>query len=106
MTSRRGRRIAASNCAASDVRGRDGPVSVAPHARAAARLPRALALARHARRACAMAALLVVGGNAHAGLFDDDEARRAIIDLRTRISQLEDANKSQGSQDAHQLQQL
>ena len=69
----------------------------------ASRRPRARTAVR---RACALAALLVVGGNAHAGLFDDDEARRAIIDLRTRISQLEDANKTQGSQLAQQLQQL
>src|ERR1700759_987310 len=69
----------------------------------ASRRPRAFVAVRPA---CALAAMLVVGTSAHAGLFDDDEARRAIIDLRTRISQLEDANKTQGSQDAQQLQQL
>ena len=59
-----------------------------------------------ALRACAIAALLVGGTSARAGLFDDDEARRAIIDLRTRISQLEDGSKAQGTQTAQQLQQL
>jgi tol-pal system protein YbgF len=67
-----------------------------PRAFAAARLPRVVALA----------ALLACGTSAHAGLFDDDEARRAIIDLRTRISQLEDGSKSQTAQTAQQLQQL
>src|ERR1700761_17213 len=58
------------------------------------------------RRPCALAARLARGTSAHAGLFDDDEARRAIIDLRTRISQLEDGAKAQNSQTAQQLQQL
>ena len=65
--------------------------------------PRAFAAVR---RACAVAALLACGTSAHAGLFDDDEARRAIIDLRTRISQLEDGSKAQTAQTAQQLQQL
>ena len=69
----------------------------------ASRRPRAFAGVRHA---CAVAALLACATSAHAGLFDDDEARRAIIDLRTRISQLEDAAKSQSGQTAAQLQQL
>jgi tol-pal system protein YbgF len=35
------------------------------------------------------ASLLVIGmGTAHAGLFDDEEARRAILDIRQRIDQL------------------
>jgi tol-pal system protein YbgF len=31
---------------------------------------------------------------AHAGLFDDDEARKAILDLRARIQQTDDASKA------------
>ena len=54
--------------------------------------------------ACALACAAIVP--ARAGLFDDDEARRAIIDLRTRISQLEDANKTQGAQYQQQIQQM
>jgi len=69
----------------------------------ASRRPRAFATVR---RACAVAALLACGTSAHAGLFDDDEARRAIIDLRTRITQLEDGSKAQTTQTAQQLQQL
>ncbi len=69
----------------------------------ASRRPRALAAVR---RACAVAALLACATSARAGLFDDDEARRAIIDLRTRISQLEDGSKAQSAQTAQQLQQL
>jgi len=69
----------------------------------ASRRPRAFT---SARRAAAVAALLLCATGAHAGLFDDDEARRAIIDLRTRISQLEDSSKAQTAQTAQQLQQL
>jgi tol-pal system protein YbgF len=69
----------------------------------ASRRPRAFAGLRHA---CALAALVACATSAHAGIFDDDEARRAIIDLRTRISQLEDAAKGQSTQTAQQLQQL
>ena len=58
------------------------------------------------RTACAAAALMVCGASAHAGLFDDDEARRAILEIRNRISQLEDSSKAQSAQTAQQLQQL
>ena len=36
-------------------------------------------------RSLSLACLLVVAGSASAGLFDDEEARRAILDLRQRI---------------------
>ena len=65
--------------------------------------PRAFAAVR---RTCALAALVACAGSAHAGLFDDDEARRAIIDLRNRMTQVEDGSKSQSAQIAQQLQQL
>jgi tol-pal system protein YbgF len=42
-------------------------------------------LARTARSACLLAGLAAVSSLAQAGLFDDDEARRAIVDLRTRL---------------------
>jgi tol-pal system protein YbgF len=38
-------------------------------------------------RALVLAAGLVTGIGAQAGLFDDDEARKAILDIRTRITQ-------------------
>jgi tol-pal system protein YbgF len=41
------------------------------------------------------AALLVLAmGSARAGLFDDEEARKAIIDLRSRITAQDEANKA------------
>ncbi len=43
------------------------------------------------------AALLLLGGMlvpAHAGLFDDEEARKAIVDLRGRLTAVEDASKT------------
>ena len=43
---------------------------------------------------------------AHAGLFDDDEARRAILDLRQKVEATSQAQKTQGTQTADQLNQL
>jgi tol-pal system protein YbgF len=58
------------------------------------------------RAAVAAAALLMFGASAHAGLFDDDEARRAILDLRTRMSALEDSTKVHDAQVDATLKQL
>jgi tol-pal system protein YbgF len=58
------------------------------------------------RAAAAAAALFVVASSAHAGLFDDDEARRAILDLRTRMSALEDSTKAHDAQVDQTLKQL
>jgi tol-pal system protein YbgF len=58
------------------------------------------------RVVAAAAALLVFGSTAHAGLFDDDEARRAILDLRTRMSALEDATRAHDAQVDQTLKQL
>lgn len=56
---------------------------------------------------------LALAGAAHAGLFDDDEARRAILDLRARIQAADDASKARDAELARanaavleQLQQL
>jgi tol-pal system protein YbgF len=60
---------------------------------------------------------LGVAAPAHAGLFDDDEARKAILDLRARITAADDASKArttelananaqQAAQLAEQVQQL
>jgi len=46
----------------------------------------------------AAAAALLLGGamaGAQAGIFDDEEARKAIIDLRARVTATEDASKAQ-----------
>lgn len=47
----------------------------------------------------------VLVGNVHAALFGDDEARRAILDLRQRLEQTQTANKAQLDQIA-QIAQL
>jgi tol-pal system protein YbgF len=58
-------------------------------------------------RAHAAALLLaVVGASAHAGLFDDDEARRAILDLRSRITQAEEQSRTRASEMAASNAQL
>ena len=50
------------------------------------------------RRFALATALTLVAAQASAGLFDDDEARRAILDLRTKTQQLEDAGKARDEQ--------
>lgn len=47
----------------------------------------------------------VLVGNVHAALFGDDEARRAILDLRQRLEQSQIANKAQLDQIAQIAQQ-
>ena len=50
-------------------------------------------------RHVALAAMLALAASgASAGLFDDDEARRAILDLRNRLQALEDGSKAQNEQ--------
>jgi tol-pal system protein YbgF len=60
-------------------------------------LPRGLAsLARPSGRwrvACAAAGLLLASASAHA-LFDDEEARKAIIELRARVAAQDEAHKT------------
>ena len=58
------------------------------------------------RAALAAAALLACATGARAGLFDDDEARRAILDLRNRVTQLENDKKGHDAQVDQPLQQL
>jgi len=55
-----------------------------------------------------LSALLLVAASAsvHAGLFDDEEARKAILDLRTRISQADEQAKARSAETNAQLQQL
>jgi tol-pal system protein YbgF len=40
----------------------------------------------------------VAGPAAHAGMFDDEEARKAIVDLRTRVSQVEEQGKTRATE--------
>lgn len=64
-----------------------------------------LAAARWAR-ALGFAAVLGAVGTAHAGLFDDDEARRAILELRQRVEVLSEQQKSEQTKHAEQLELL
>ena len=60
------------------------------------------------RRVPLLLALLLALGlpAAHAGLFDDDEARRAILDIRQRIDQSSDQSKARDAEHAEALSQL
>ena len=44
------------------------------------------------------AAVLLCSSAAHAGLFDDEEARKAIVDLRARLVAMEDQGKARGAE--------
>ena len=46
------------------------------------------------------AAALLCSGAAHAGLFDDEEARKAIVDLRARLVSMEDQGKARAAEAA------
>lgn len=65
-----------------------------PLSPAAAPRWRAGAAAPRWRSGAAAVALLLSGLSAHAGLFDDDEARKAILDIRTRIQTNDDAARA------------
>ncbi len=50
---------------------------------------------RKQQRALLLAAICFTGGQAHASLFSDDEARQQVQELGTRVSSLEQAGKQQ-----------
>ncbi len=59
---------------------------------------------RHALAACLVAAFAATTATtAHAGIFDDDEARRAILDLRQKLEQ---GNEQQRARQAEQIAQF
>ncbi len=49
-------------------------------------------------RTAAWATLLLASAGAQAGLFDDEEARKAIVDLRARITSMEDQGKGRAAE--------
>ena len=66
-------------------------------------LPGAAAARRRRARAATWAAvpllsLALLAGPATAGLFDDDEARKAILDLRARIAQSDEQSKARSAE--------
>lgn len=69
-------------------------------------------MSRGSRLRATALALCVAGcaGGARAGLFDDDEARKAILDLRTRITANDEATKARltelGSANSQLLEQI
>ena len=67
-----------------------------------------LAFARRAVRAAAAVGLgaVLFAPVAHAGLFDDDEARRAILDIRQKIEQGSDRQKAGQAELTEQINQL
>ncbi len=79
------------------------PRSAAPAA-AARGLGRARAAA--AATAAVVAAAVLTAGPVRAGLFDDEEARKAIIDLRGRITAVDDASKARHAEFAEQIATL
>jgi tol-pal system protein YbgF len=52
------------------------------------------------------AALLGAAGTGHAGLLEDDEARKAILELRARLTQNEEQFRAQQTQQAEQISAL
>jgi len=64
---------------------------------------RAVGFARLARFA-ALASAAALTLSAHAALFEDDDARKAILDLRGKIQQNEDAQRQRAEQIGTQLQ--
>lgn len=61
------------------------------------------------RRTAALLALVAsawVAPAAHAGLFDDDEARRAILDIRSRIDQSSEQSRARSAELTDQLSVL
>jgi tol-pal system protein YbgF len=59
-----------------------------------------------ALRAVALGALLALTGPARAGLLEDDEARKAILDLRAKLEQLRNEQSAATRQLAEQVQAL
>jgi tol-pal system protein YbgF len=62
--------------------------------------------ARGLRALAAGALLAAAAGSAHAGLFDDEEARKAILDLRAKVDQTDKATATRDAELAEQIAQL
>lgn len=58
------------------------------------------------RFALVIAATAALAGPAHAGLFEDEEARKAIVDLRNRLTSAEDGAKGRAAEAATVSAQL
>jgi tol-pal system protein YbgF len=58
------------------------------------------------RRAALTLSMAVCAGAAHAGLFDDDEARKAILDIRQRIDQTAEQSRARSAEQLEQINLL
>jgi len=58
------------------------------------------------RRCTVTLAMAACAGAAHAGLFDDDEARKAILDIRQRIDQANEQSRARHAEQAEQINLL
>ncbi|HKX94519.1 MAG TPA: tol-pal system protein YbgF [Methylibium sp.] len=70
------------------------------------RLSRSAWPARRLRVLAAGALLAANAGSAYAGLFDDEEARKAILDLRAKVEQADKATATRDAELAEQIAQL
>ena len=70
---------------------------------AAARRPSLRRLPAAVRAACLGLGLLALAGASRAALFEDDEARKANLDLRARLTQLESSQRDQLATTTKQL---
>lgn len=70
------------------------------------RLSRSAWPARRLRVLAAGALLAASAGSAYAGLFDDEEARKAILDLRAKVEQADKATATRDAELAEQIAQL
>jgi tol-pal system protein YbgF len=56
--------------------------------------------------AAVLAASTLVGATAHAALFEDDEARRAILEMRQRVDAMQQANQRAGERSGDDVAQM
>ena len=64
----------------------------------AASVPRSRRIRAVSWMAVPLLSLALVAGRSQAGLFDDDEARKAILDLRARIAQSDEQSKARSAE--------
>ena len=77
-----------------------------PRSAAPAAAARGVGRARAAAAAALAAAAVLTANPVRAGLFDDEEARKAIVDLRGRVTAVDDAAKARHAEFAEQIAAL
>ena len=79
---------------------------MSPRVRTIGHATHGIAPARTGWRMAIASLALLAAGTAEAGLFDDAEARKAILDMRARIDQAEQASKTRDAEQGEQINQL